>query len=418
MKKTPIRFTDMMLKNFKVDKDKTKSAKKSYLRESGGLAVRVMLSGVKTFLFIYTFEGRRKELNLGNYPDVKLADARTAYGDARKKLISGIDPAKEVREVKDVGEVISDNPTISELVENFLKNWTDKVKTDKGKYDDRRCLTKDVVPVWGTKAACDIRRKDAIQLLEKIAERAPGQARNVLKVCRKMFSFALQRSIVEYNPFSGISLAIPELQPVKRQRVLSADEIKILWANLETGSGSKEVKNILRLILLTAQRPGEIAGMSYQEVSGKWLTVAPERVKSKDKRQAKPHHVYLSPVARKIIGTGKGLVFSAPVKKENLLLAATSNSKTIPKSIAVNALSHRIRTAKYYGIDPFTPHDLRRTARTFMAEIGIPSEHAEAVLNHAIVGIQGVYNLYQYDKEKREALIKWSWHLRKILKGK
>lgn len=69
----------------------------------------------------------------------------------------------------------------------------------------------------------------------------------------------------------------------------------------------------------------------------------------------------------------------------------------------------------FYGLPRWTPHDLRRTARTHMARIGILDEHAEAVLNHAKQGIVGVYNKYKYQQEKKAALIKWEAELMKIV---
>lgn len=70
----------------------------------------------------------------------------------------------------------------------------------------------------------------------------------------------------------------------------------------------------------------------------------------------------------------------------------------------------------YYGMTPWTPHDMRRTARTVMARIGIPDEHAEEVLNHSKVGIKKVYNTYKYDKEKQAALVAWEAELLRLLK--
>ena len=122
-------------------------------------------------------------------------------------------------------------------------------------------------------------------------ERAPGQARNVLKVTRKMFSFALQREIVVINPFSNITSSVPELSPNKRERVLTADEVLQLWEKLEdpTVSGSEETRRCLRLILVTGQRPGEVAGMHRDEIDGRWWTIPAQRTKNR-----REHRVYLT----------------------------------------------------------------------------------------------------------------------------
>ncbi len=69
-----------------------------------------------------------------------------------------------------------------------------------------------------------------------------------------------------------------------------------------------------------------------------------------------------------------------------------------------------------FGINAaFTPHDLRRTCRTGLAEIGIDDVVAERVLGHKLVGILGTYNVHAYDTEKRAALEKWERHIRRIV---
>jgi integrase len=85
------------------------------------------------------------------------------------------------------------------------------------------------------------------------------------------------------------------------------------------------------------------------------------------------------------------------------------------KVVEGNKKEKEVAKRPYYGMTPWTPHDLRRTARTVMARIGIPDEHAEEVLNHSKVGIKKVYNTYKYDKEKQAALTAWEAELLRLL---
>jgi integrase len=75
-----------------------------------------------------------------------------------------------------------------------------------------------------------------------------------------------------------------------------------------------------------------------------------------------------------------------------------------------------IITPSYYGLPRWTPHDLRRTMRTNLSRFGISREVAEAIINHGKQGIERVYNLYQYDKERRTAMLTWAWRLRSIIR--
>ena len=83
--------------------------------------------------------------------------------------------------------------------------------------------------------------------------------------------------------------------------------------------------------------------------------------------------------------------------------------------ISRQTLSQHVTTRNYFDLPKWTPHDLRRTARTKMARIGVPEEHAEAVLNHKKQGIVKVYNLHQYADEKKAALLLWEAELLRII---
>ena len=102
----------------------------------------------------------------------------------------------------------------------------------------------------------DIRRRDAIKLIENIAAKKPGSARNVLLAARAMFTYALRRELVEFNPFSEVGLAVPAAGPNDRQRTLSDDELKnVVLPYLLSSDGNPIIKNALLLILVTGQRP-------------------------------------------------------------------------------------------------------------------------------------------------------------------
>ena len=129
-------------------------------------------------------------------------------------------------------------------------------------------IAKDFLPIYGSRLASELRRREAVAILEAKAVTAPGQARNLHKALRGMFSYAVDRELVDSNPFAEIRAArvIPTMKPTSRERHLSDDEIKTIWNAIDSGGGSDSTRRVLKLTLLTGQRPGEVAGMRSREI--------------------------------------------------------------------------------------------------------------------------------------------------------
>ncbi len=404
-----MQFTDKYLKNLKP------RAKQFYVREGQGFTVRVLPTGVKTFLYIYVFQGRRRQMNLGIYPNMKLSDARQKYRDAANIHAAGKDP-QAIEEVS----ALPEEKTIKQFVEQYLENWSKVNHSSIWNYNNRKSLENDVLPEWGHRLVSSIRRSDTLALIEKVAKRAPGQARNVVKATRQMLWYAQERGIIDASPFGNkIYKFVPTIRPRSRARTLSDKEITYLWSAIDKGPGDNKTKCALKLILVTAQRPNEVAGMHRREIDGNWWTIPPERIKTeKNKRSDKPllpHRVYLTSLALSLIGDDKGYIFPSP--RENTQIRRNSLSQLVDREYKRTNDGIKVVVKKrYYGLPEWTPNDLRRTARTIMEELGIPERHSEAVLNHALPGIKKVYNRYIYDKEKQKALKKWSDHLEKLIK--
>lgn len=415
------------------------------IREGDGFGVRVFPSGARSFFYMYHFDGKRRFLNLGKYPQLSLADARQKHRDAVSQHAKGIDPLAATQEQKrERREAI----TVADLIDEYIKNWAKVYKVERSATEDERALSKDVLPYWGKRKAKDIKRTDAIALLERIVRRgSPGQARNILKVGRKMYEFAIERKYVEANPFSRISKAVPATMPRTRSRVLTESEIKYIWSAIDKSAGSDETKRALKLILVTAQRPGEVIGMHRREIDGEWWTIPPERIKTeKDRTRSnsvgpQPHRVYLSPLALELIGDKDGYIFESPrggAMDSKALSHVVHAAPLVPELVRdteghvfagpcgpvdAKALMQLLEKEiaypdkdKYYGLTRWTPHDLRRTARTQMSAINIPTRHAERVLNHSLPGIQKTYDLYRYDPQKKAALTKWAAYLEELLR--
>lgn len=418
-------FTDTMIK-------KLKPENKKYVRgEGNGFTIRVMPSGAKTWLYVYALDDKRREMNLGGYPDVTLETARGRFEDAKKKVKNGIDPMAEKEQAT---EERRKAPTIEKLCEEYVKRHAKRFKRSWEK--DERILNHDVIPAWGKRKAADIVKRDVVLLLEKIVERgAPGMANNTFQVIRKMFNWSVEQDILTNTPCVGVKLPAPKQS---RERVLSETEIKAFWKNLDSCAMSGEIKRALRLILLTAQRPGEVIGMHTNEIDGDWWTIPAERSKN-----GKANRVPLTPLAKEIIAEGieevkrlrelpaegkyEGYIFPSPLTKKAQPIAGQALIVAVARNLAFPLLDAKGKplfqkdgtpaTENRIGIDKFTPHDLRRTAATFMAESGEMDEVIDAILNHAKQGVIKVYNQYRYDREKLKALESWERKLNSLITG-
>lgn len=413
-------FTDTMIK-------KLKPTNKKYIRgEGNGFNIRVTTFGVKTWLYLYAFDGKRREMNLGIYPDVSLETARDAFDIAKKKVKNGIDP---LAEEETMAEARQKAHTVAELIGEYIEKHAKPNK--RGWAEDERILNKDALVVWGKRKAADIKKRDIVLLLESIVERgSPGSANGNFKVIRKMFRFAVQRDILEHSPCDGVVMPAPLN---RRERVLSESEIKTLWNSLEACNISNEIKSALKLILVTGQRPGEVIGMHTNEIDGNWWTIPAERSKNK-----KSHSVYLTKTALELIGplnvtdkktaitAPKGYIFPCPHSKKKQAIAVNALAHVVRRNIAAPRLINGIPALNEDGnpiidnklcIEGFTPHDLRRTAATFMSQIGFMDEIIDAILNHVKQGIIRTYNLNRYEKEKQKALEAWERKIVSIIKG-
>ncbi|MDA8428860.1 MAG: integrase arm-type DNA-binding domain-containing protein [Geobacteraceae bacterium] len=425
-----------------------------YLREGRGFALQILPSGAKAFVYLFELNKSKGYVLLGHYPDCSLSDARIAYNDAFKLVKRGIDPreekkaateekAKAAREAVQEAEAAAaaathlEKYTFDTLVaegvpENFVPTTVEQlagvwfVNYSKENHSERwqgsavSCIKVHILPGIGQMEIAAVRHKHAVSLIQKIASTVPGSARNTMKFARQMFKYACRQEWAEIQPFIEITESVPKIAPKADERHLDDDEVVKAWDEISKSASSREIKRALKLILVTAQRPGEVAQMHRDQIKGKWWTI-PAEVAGKNERE---HRVYLTDTALELIGEGKGYIFPSGRGKrghvsQNALSQAINRGYLSDEVVKVVG-NRKIKARKepYFGMKPWSPHDLRRTARTNMARVGVLDEVGEEVVNHIKPGVVGVYNKYRYDNEKKDALIKWENLLLEILKTK
>lgn len=365
------------------------------------LGVRVSPAGRKTFIFMYRFEGKARRMTIGPYPRMNLATARLKVAEAKEKLSKGMDPGEEWVKKKATERKAE---TIEDLVDVYLEKWAKPRK--KSWREDERILGYDILPEWGKRKARKITRQDVISLIDSIVARgAPIQANRTFSCIRKMFNFALVRGIIDATPCGAIPSPSKE---VIRERVLKENEIRAFWLGLETAKMSDSLKLALKFQFVTAQRKGEILAAQWEEIDfhDKTWTIPGEKSKN-----GFLHRVPLCPMAIDILEKIKFL------KKDSSWLFPSLRSKNKP--VIPTSASHALHNnIEHFGIDPFTPHDLRRTAASQMTSMGIPRLVVSKILNHVESGVTAIYDRHSYDKEKRQALEKWGRKVEYIITGK
>jgi len=239
-----------------------------------GLAIRLSASGRKTFTLYYRHRGRTRRLGLGRYPDVLLEKVRKIATQHRGRIFGGADPAREKQT-----EHAQDENTVQALYELYRSR---KEKSLRSWSEVRRIIEREVLPVWRYRRVVDIRRRDVRELVEHKGRIAPIQANRVLQRISAMFTFAVDQDWIEANPAWRVKKPGCERS---RDRVLTREELRELWAALHETEAknpdgtpkprlSQTLNDMLIVMLLTAQRRGEICTMRWHDVdltTGWWL---------------------------------------------------------------------------------------------------------------------------------------------------
>lgn len=365
-----------------------------------GLVLRVSPTGVKSWTVVYTREsdGEKRRVTLGKFPALTLEKARRKALDAVAAVSDGHDPAGDKRARREA-------MTVNDLGDLYIERYAKRNK--RSWKEDERTLRVDVRPTIGGMKAMAVKRRDILDIIDRKAEEGKlTQSRHVLAIVRKMFAWAVDEDYLEVSPAVGVK---PRAKAAQRDRVLSSDDVRTILKALPAAALSPAMRDIIILLFLTGQRSGEVCGMRSSEIDlerAEW-TIPGGRTKN-----ALTHVVPLSPAALEIV---ERRLANAGDEREAFLFSRTGDA------IESNAVAHAVRLKLQVVDERWTPHDIRRTVATMMAEIGILPHLIESVLNHISgfrAGVAGIYNRNRYEPEKRRALDQWAARLEEIVAGK
>lgn len=263
-------LTDLVIKNLKPVPNRIYE---TFDRKVPGFAVRVFPSGTKSFVLLYRQQGRLRRLTLGKYPVVSLSEARRLAQRALNSVAHGSDPQQSKTEARNA-------ITFNEAVDTFIATHCARFNRAKTAHETARVLRAQFVKRWGSRDVREIARADLVAVLDRIvATGAPSAANHALAAIRKFFNWAVERGLIETSPCIGLKKPAPHRS---RDRVLSDGELaQVFHATMAVGF---PYGAIVALLILTAQRRGEVTEMRWSEIDFEQATWTIPAVRTKSNR--------------------------------------------------------------------------------------------------------------------------------------
>jgi integrase len=370
-----------------------------------GLILRVGYGGSKTWLVRHYLkcrdeDGKKTSIptthKIGRHPILAVKEARN------KARLFLTDPVK----AKAV-----DTGSFRDEAENFVKRYVEAEKKLRTQDEIERLLKTLVYPHWQDRPFRDIKRGDVADLLDHVVDNnGARQADKALAIIRKMMNWYATRNGDYVSP---VVKGMGRYHVAKRKRVLGNvginggyddAEIRAVWkACGDMGTFGALIKTLL----LTAQRKEKVTSMKWDDVRGGVWTIPQE-----DRQKPNAESLRLPPAVLDIIN-------AQPRIADNPYVFAGRGRGPINSTHGKKALNQKLsdmaRKQKLPDMPPWVIHDLRRTAKTLMGRAGVRPDISERVLGHTIPGVEGVYDQFDYDSDKADALIKLAALVEKII---
>jgi integrase len=338
-------------------RDTKPSLKEKWLSDGNGLIIRIQISGRKTWVIRRKLNGKTTTETLGEFPEMSCADARKAF--AKKSF-----------------KPDTQKMTFGDLLDEWYKKRiepryrvTKNIKT----YVDR------AKSGFGNKTLRKLTAPELVRWLQAYAESKPVAANRCASNIKLALNYAVECGFLEHNPLRAVTNRVIGGEEKTRHRVLSDDEIVALW-----NSNHKHAP-LLRFLLLTGVRISEGQAACTEHRNGNILRID-------QNKSDRPHWIWMTNEALAQIGDFDSYFFY-------------HTSQT--------AVQSRLKRA---GLN-WTPHDLRRTFATRVAEF-TPPHVVEKLLNHSMQGVAAIYNRHDYREERISATKSWSAALTKLVEPK
>jgi integrase len=361
-----------------------------------GFGVRLRTGGTARWVYQYNIGKRTRRITMGSTAALTATRARATASELHARVRLGADPAGEKAESR-----IRADETFEAVLRVYLAQQRNCLKPLSYVQKERH-LVKHCRALHTLQLVKVDRRTVAAKLAKVAAKSGPVESNRVRASLSAFCSWCIAQGFIDSNPVVGT-----ERRPEKsRERVLSPPELKAIWT---ATAGNDDYSAIVRLLILTGCRAEEIAGLSWNEVAGDKITLPGLRTKN-----SRDHVVPLAGPARLILSVRPKMLdceFVFGRGKDRGFTGWSSCKMLLDARLKANGAK----------VAHWTNHDLRRTAATSIAELGVAPHVIEAVLNHVSghkAGVAGIYNRASYENEKRAALTMWADRLLEIVAGK
>lgn len=391
------KLKDVTIRNWMKDGDPVAKA------DGDGLTFTLSAKGTAAWVLRYRFGGKGRELTIGRYPDISLSKARELAAEARVQIQQGRDVAREKQKATIQRAAAK---TLRELASDYMSKAFPHLAANTIK-QRRHHIEGVILPKLGSLPAREVMTADVVALVEAVGKKSVNVAELVFTAISEIFKHGLARHVVTANPCAGISVsAICGKPEPKRQRLkLTEDELRVILPALP-GIGAENALAV-KIQLATCVRLGELAKAEWAHVDfdrAEWF------VPDQNSKTGRGFTIPLPPAVvgwfRELEPFACGSRFVLPARQ--VRRTRNHGGEVHFEQRAMNAMLHKLCEKLGDKVRRFTPHDLRSTARSHLAALGVNILVAERCLNHSLGGLIAIYDQHDYMTERRAALELWT----------
>lgn len=386
-------FTDVHIRSW------IKEGKPIAKSDGDGLTFTLSAKGTAAWILRYRHGGKAKELTLGRYPDIGLSDARGLATEYRARIQQGVDVAMEKRRTR---TDTANAQSFRKLTEDYIEKVFPTLAANTVK--QRHCyIKKDILPKIGALTAREVSPADIVNLVERVGKRSVNVADLVLTTVSEICKHGVAKRVLDTNPCAGISIkAVCGKAEPKRKRIkLTAEELAVLISALPAIGKQNELS--VKILLATCTRIGELASAEWDHIDfqkEEWM------IPDSNSKTRTGFIIPLVPVVvewfkeLKTLSCGSRYVLPARQSRRKRRCGGDTHFE----KRTLNSMLYKICDEHTGKIRRFTPHDLRSTARSHLAQLGVSIVVSERCLNHSLGGLIAVYDQHDYMEERRKAL--------------
>lgn len=391
------KLTDTQLRNW------VKAGNPIAKADGHGLTFTLSAKGTAAWVLRYRFGGKGRELTIGRYPDISLAKARELAAEARVHIQQGRDVAREKRQTTIERAAAK---SLRELAADYMSKAFPHLAAST--ITQRRHHIEDVIlPRLGNLPAREVNTSDVVALIEAVGEKSVNVAVLVFTAISEIFKHGLARHVVTTNPCAGISVAAicGKPEPKRRRLKLSEGELRVILPALPNIGPENALA--VKIQLATCVRLGELAKAEWTHVDfehAEWF------IPDQNSKTGRGFTIPLPPAVvgwfRELQPFACGSRFVLPARRVNR--RRNKGGEVHFEQRTINDALHKLCDRLGDKVRRFTPHDLRSTARSHLAALGVNILVAERCLNHTLGGLIAIYDQHDYMTERRAALERWA----------